>query len=205
MPARIWSNLFLKVLWAVIFIQAFYVRNSTVYRSLFRARKKTRQGQVDFPIEQETFCPSLPDGRPRQAVCRLSFWQRFWEEKVSSTLKGNQVFWRSKWRKLQIYSNVLLIAWRAFTAQKWLPRTWLKSAPIKFLSKIKIAALGTKGPGKRGHFVADTLLPMMFLGLRKLGNICCGHNMFLNKIGNIFRSEERRVGKECRSRWSPYH
>ena len=22
---------------------------------------------------------------------------------------------------------------------------------------------------------------------------------------NLFRSEERRVGKECRSRWSPYH
>ena len=30
------------------------------------------------------------------------------------------------------------------------------------------------------------------------------------KIGTVFenhkaRSEERRVGKECRSRWSPYH
>ena len=24
-------------------------------------------------------------------------------------------------------------------------------------------------------------------------------------IGNHRRSEERRVGKECRSRWSPYH
>ena len=23
--------------------------------------------------------------------------------------------------------------------------------------------------------------------------------------GNVLRSEERRVGKECRSRWSPYH
>ena len=23
--------------------------------------------------------------------------------------------------------------------------------------------------------------------------------------GNLDRSEERRVGKECRSRWSPYH
>ena len=23
--------------------------------------------------------------------------------------------------------------------------------------------------------------------------------------GIIIRSEERRVGKECRSRWSPYH
>ena len=43
-----------------------------------------------------------------------------------------------------------------------------------------------KGPGKRGHIVADTLLPMMFLGLRNLGNICCGHKMFLNKIRNIF-------------------
>ena len=30
----------------------------------------------------------------------------------------------------------------------------------------------SKGPGKRGHFVADTLLPLMLLGLRKMGNIC---------------------------------
>src|SRR3712207_2848681 len=27
---------------------------------------------------------------------------------------------------------------------------------------------------------------------------------FINEIANV-RSEERRVGKECRSRWSPYH
>ena len=26
----------------------------------------------------------------------------------------------------------------------------------------------------------------------------------LNQV-DVFRSEERRVGKECRSRWSPYH
>ena len=25
------------------------------------------------------------------------------------------------------------------------------------------------------------------------------------KEGGVLRSEERRVGKECRSRWSPYH
>ena len=37
-----------------------------------------------------------------------------------------------------------------------------------------------------GHIVADTLLLMMFLGLRKLGNICCGHKTFLNKIRNTF-------------------
>ena len=27
----------------------------------------------------------------------------------------------------------------------------------------------------------------------------------IKKIGRKYRSEERRVGKECRSRWSPYH
>ena len=26
-----------------------------------------------------------------------------------------------------------------------------------------------------------------------------------NSVVEILRSEERRVGKECRSRWSPYH
>ena len=26
-----------------------------------------------------------------------------------------------------------------------------------------------------------------------------------NGTGDMVRSEERRVGKECRSRWSPYH
>jgi len=31
----------------------------------------------------------------------------------------------------------------------------------------------------------DTLSLMMFRGLRKLGNICCGHKMFLKKIRNM--------------------
>ena len=29
--------------------------------------------------------------------------------------------------------------------------------------------------------------------------------IFFKEIGEKNRSEERRVGKECRSRWSPYH
>ena len=33
-------------------------------------------------------------------------------------------------------------------------------------------------------------------GLSEVVRVCCG---------NKYRSEERRVGKECRSRWSPYH
>ena len=30
-------------------------------------------------------------------------------------------------------------------------------------------------------------------------------NAIENEVGRLTRSEERRVGKECRSRWSPYH
>ena len=29
--------------------------------------------------------------------------------------------------------------------------------------------------------------------------------MTKHELARLFRSEERRVGKECRSRWSPYH
>src|SRR5690554_2236446 len=29
--------------------------------------------------------------------------------------------------------------------------------------------------------------------------------IFLSAWSKVYRSEERRVGKECRSRWSPYH
>ena len=31
------------------------------------------------------------------------------------------------------------------------------------------------------------------------------YNAFALKCPAVYRSEERRVGKECSSRWSPYH
>src|SRR3712207_7993974 len=32
-----------------------------------------------------------------------------------------------------------------------------------------------------------------------------GNRLLIHKAERLRRSEERRVGKECRSRWSPYH
>ena len=32
-----------------------------------------------------------------------------------------------------------------------------------------------------------------------------GSNLIIFDADTVTRSEERRVGKECRSRWSPYH
>ena len=30
-------------------------------------------------------------------------------------------------------------------------------------------------------------------------------DVYQKALNEVLRSEERRVGKECRSRWSPYH
>src|SRR5947208_16687060 len=35
--------------------------------------------------------------------------------------------------------------------------------------------------------------------------VCAGTTGHVEIVRVIFRSEERRVGKECRSRWSSYH
>jgi len=50
---------------------------------------------------------------------------------------------------------------------------------------------------RRGiHLESETLIAMV----RGLAQILAVGSILL-----LLRSEERRVGKECRSRWSPYH
>ena len=39
----------------------------------------------------------------------------------------------------------------------------------------------------------------------RAGKIVEGASTITQQTAKQFRSEERRVGKECRSRWSPYH
>src|SRR2546430_6178213 len=42
-------------------------------------------------------------------------------------------------------------------------------------------------------------------GVGELNTTALVHESFLKYLEHGARSEERRVGKECRSRWSPYH
>ena len=53
-----------------------------------------------------------------------------------------------------------------------------------------------------GNFLSFSI-PLIILGLvtPAIGDLGKG----AGKLLLITRSEERRVGKECRSRWSPYH
>ena len=45
--------------------------------------------------------------------------------------------------------------------------------------------------------MSETALTFKIKALKKLGQKAYAQS--------VYRSEERRVGKECRSRWSPYH
>ena len=59
------------------------------------------------------------------------------------------------------------------------------------------------------EIVLLTLILLMPNGKWKFEAACSGQNIktvrFKEITGFSSRSEERRVGKECRSRWSPYH
>ena len=48
-----------------------------------------------------------------------------------------------------------------------------------------------------------TLFVWLCTGLIYISGLVLG--LFSMVIALLGRSEERRVGKECRSRWSPYH
>ena len=65
----------------------------------------------------------------------------------------------------------------------------LENSSDEFLTEINTVA-GNLKVLKRGAF---------------FGPNASGKTSFVNSLEFARRSEERRVGKECRSRWSPYH
>src|SRR5947207_14521737 len=54
-----------------------------------------------------------------------------------------------------------------------------------------------------GIAMSDFVYPAWFEGFRKPGSAQFDHVKKVRRPFQILRSEERRVGKECRSRWTP--
>src|SRR2546422_10705354 len=92
-----------------------------------------------------------------------------------------------------------------------------KSSPIRlsFNPQLRVEFRGATVTSDAGLLLLrelDERLGLDALIERHLTDPRTGHNrqfplpdLFRQSIYSRLRSEERRVGKECRSRWSPYH
>ena len=58
---------------------------------------------------------------------------------------------------------------------------------------------------KQMEMRTDKFMIYVFSAIMLGGMVACSSDDPETDTGNGNRSEERRVGKECRSRWSPYH
>src|SRR2546426_6969693 len=87
--------------------------------------------------------------------------------------------------------------------------TGVQTCALPILIVLAVAFLSIQGVGLRGrqawHYLRAGLDAALsaWLGVFPL----VGRDVTWSELprGGRLRSEERRVGKECRSRWSPYH
>ena len=88
------------------------------------------------------------------------------------------------------------------------PRAIIKIDCAEFQHSHEIAKLVGSPPGYLGHRETSPLLTQENLNRFHTDEVPLSLVLFdeVEKASDaLWRSEERRVGKECRSRWSPYH
>ena len=95
------------------------------------------------------------------------------------------------------------VTWIDYIPGKYISTNWDLVA-IGVDSKVKYVDVTGKSPFKLVNEVLNAMddfrLDVQFLNNRQFAFV----EKDLSQLAKI-RSEERRVGKECRSRWSPYH
>src|SRR3712207_9433512 len=85
----------------------------------------------------------------------------------------------------------------------WLLVVWAVTGALTLIAALSYGELAAMMPRAGGQYVylREAYTP--------LWGFLYGWTLFLviqtGTIAAVARSEERRVGKECRSRWSPYH
>src|SRR3712207_2728467 len=141
-----------------------------------------RQGDLDRQVAVKVI---------RQEVDDVKVWRDFQREaRTVARLSGHP-------HVVTVYT-----AGRTVTGQPFLVTEYLDRGSLAEV----IASNGALRPAavvRIGLAVADALTAAHGLGILhrdvKPGNVLLDHD------DHVKRSEERRVGKECRSRWSPYH
>src|SRR3712207_9155905 len=102
------------------------------------------------------------------------------------------------------FSNALVFGWRAVLKFRHVPEQLfdLVMTPIMF-TLLFTFVFGGALAGSTGEYL-QFFLPGILVQTVVFNAVYSGMGLSTD-LGKGLRSEERRVGKECRSRWSPYH
>ena len=85
--------------------------------------------------------------------------------------------------------------------------TWPKAQEYFEKNDMVLISIGSiECHGRHMPLGTDTLIPEHLLEkIEKKSDVLIAPTIPYGSCPNFARSEERRVGKECRSRWAPYH
>ena len=110
----------------------------------------------------------------------------------------------SEENKYQIWLNIEIAAAKAMEKYKIIPKG--VSSIVKRKAKIKVKRIHEIEAKVKHDVIAflTSITEQVGIKARYLHQGMTSSDV-LDTAFNIQRSEERRVGKECRSRWSPYH
>src|SRR5258706_11316240 len=88
-------------------------------------------------------------------------------------------------------------------SEPWLKDLWERAAPVGELRRYLLLPVEMPPglPALRGRTVCNCF----DVSEREIEDFLAKSNSIATLQARLKRSEERRVGKECRSRWSPYH
>ena len=100
---------------------------------------------------------------------------------------------------LGVFANFIAYAVMGYPAGNLLQKFGYKKTTLIAIS------IGFAGVGIQTLSGTMESFGVYLLGAFIAGFSMCLLNTVVNPMLNLTRSEERRVGKECRSRWSPYH
>ena len=150
---------------------------------------------------------------------------RLWNRELAHPKMATQHFWLAT-IGIVLYAASMWVTgimeglmWREYDAQGFLVNSFADTVSAKFpmyvvrglggvmflTGALISAALAMKLPGPGTVYLGQSL---RFRAPVKIGGVAVGivESIELDPVSfEALRSEERRVGKECRSRWSPYH
>ena len=142
--------------------------------------------------------------------CRPTTWHHYQNSSQICKLKKLKTsFQVKKFMRAETFGNLLLIAIPEFFVQSNL---WYRSptSRVYIPKQYCFFILGLSSTSEILSVLNSVRIGQLAGPLEPKGSICTWNNIENKALTYMSillyaRSEERRVGKECRSRWSPYH